>query len=45
MDSITDVDLAVDVLFDAFETASKETFEKRVLTNHNKCYVGVERSA
>lgn len=36
MNSITDLDLAVDVLFDAFETASGETFEKRRPTKHNK---------
>ena len=37
LNTITDVDLAVDVLFDAFETASSQTFEKRIPTNRNKC--------
>lgn len=37
MDTITDVDLAVDVLFDALETASAETFERRLPTNRKKC--------
>ena len=36
MESVTDIDLAVDVLFDAFETASEEVFEKRRPTNRNK---------
>ena len=37
MNTITDIDLAVDVLFDAIETASSATFERRRPTNRNKC--------
>ena len=36
MNSFTDIDLAVDVLLDAFEMASEETFMKRRPTNGNK---------
>ena len=35
MNSVTDIDLAVGVLPDAFETASEGTFEKRQPTNRN----------
>ena len=37
LDSSAHIDLAVDVLFDAFETASSQTFEKKNTTNRNKC--------
>ena len=37
MESITDINLAVDVLFDAIDTASSTTFEKRRPPNRNKC--------
>lgn len=37
MDMITDMDLAVKIIFDAFETALSTTFEKQRPANQNKC--------